>query len=225
MRPDQLDILRLGARDKYFTTLNIATPARLLNTARKQKLPVPNGIILLDSAWERLQTDGVIEKTQTDITIHSADEFLERFALQHLDHTLQITPLFETNSSVTIHPSDSQTLIETLVKQWQSHTTARCDILVTEAINAKITGRATTLVGETDDLVSVNGKTIRLPQLTRWQSPTTDILHLRRVQQLLAGVRRSLNREGDHWTIHWADDREVCWLTTVFEGQQGMIPT
>lgn len=211
------NFLRLGSRDSALRRLGVDRRLQLLNTAFKQGVPVPPGILLLHEGWERLQQDGIVTVNGDDVHVSSAETLLETFALARLRQAVTVrTPAAA--DAVTIAPGDPDRLIEALVAAWrsaESTPTARRDLLVMEAVPARHSGQAVTgRSGSADTITTDGGPTVTLPPLRRFRQPDRDQPpHVQRVQRLLQGVRRALSLENDsRWAVTWADDGQRCWL-------------
>lgn len=244
MRPEKLNFIRLGTRTRPFVKLGVGNKAALLNEAVKAGLPVPNGIVLLDNAWRRLIDEGIVSVEGPDVTVHSADDFLERFALHEMQRPVAVRSAFAAEdrphaalagyflSRLNVPHDDPDALIEALVEVWQSADRQpgpfRRDILVMEMAAAQTAGVAFTQAAYEDDLVNftagvgdrllagqVGGEALTLPKLRAWERPTAVEPWQRRLQMLLRGVRRSFNLRGTDWDVEWADDGQVCWLLQV----------
>lgn len=224
MKPEKLTFIRLGARYKLVEKLGIAEPFQLLNHAQKSRLPVPNGILLLEQGWDYLIREGVVsfdENGEDDVSVEGVEPFLEPLALHLLSKkkgVMEIRPQFPTDmpltSIETFKTTDSAELVRHLVTLWRTETGEQKDVLVLNAAEAITYGTATTLVGDSADTVYVNGETYTLPHFQSFKK-SSKVGWERRLQRLLDGVRRSMNLRGDSWQIEWADDDKTCWLLSI----------
>ena len=224
MKPSKLNYLRLGTRMKPFQQLKIKEEVQLYNHAMRSQLPVPNGLVLLDGAWQRLLQDDVIAVSGEDVTVYGADILLETFALHAIRKPISISPIFggETEKSERVEvvavPKQNYHLIKELVEMWHSGRelgqSCRRDFLVLEKVETKWQGRAVSSAEYEDDFVFFDGaaEPILLPRLWEGESPQSAEAWQRRLQRLLIGVRRSFNLHGTEWEIEWRDDGRVCWL-------------
>lgn len=229
VRPDKLDILRLGSRTKPFVKLGISQEANLLNTAFKQKLPVPTGLFLLDGAWQRNLEDGVTSYDGTNFHVHDADFFLERFALHKLRQTIWIRPIFCLRDDPThtlplpehlFRPKQAtlDPLIELLIDIWTAPPASpplRRDIQIMLAFPVTQQGTAITRADADSDLILHGDAALSVAKLRGLTQPTAVSDTHQRVQRLLQGVRRALSLEGADWEIEWRDDGARCWLTAI----------
>lgn len=214
MRVDKMELFHLGTRMKTVKALGVADPLRWLNYAVKSKLPVPEGIVLLDGGWTRLIDDGVVIMDGDDVVIDSADMFLQRFALNRLRDPVLLRAI-PSKLSLTVPPDDHEAIIRAVVKLWTQSDAKRRDILVMKPVHGTM-GTADIVISDTVERVTLDdAELLELPvqqglfgstQLTGWQ---------RRLQQLCRGVRRTFGDEGAAWQIDWIDDGRTCWLTWI----------
>lgn len=226
MKPEKLTFVRLGARYKLLEKLGVCEPFQLLNHAQKSRLPVPNGILLLEQGWDYLVREGVVSfaKNGDDVSVAGIEPFLEPLALQSLPKgMLDVRPqfptdapsnLFNTDNVKTIKNSDTAELVRHLVTLWRTETDAQRDILLLNAAETVTHGTATTVVSDAADTVHTKGETYQLLRYQPFKKPTK-VGWERRLQRLLDGVRRSMNLRGDSWHIEWADDDKRCWLIAI----------
>lgn len=225
MKASKLDFLRIGSRSSTFKKLEVGELARLLNELIKAGLPVPAAILLLDGAWERMVADGIVEVIGDDVIVHSADEFMARFALNGVRKAVNLRLIFSaesqnqaqppthTNSNV---PPATNPLIEAVVAIWQAGrtTNTRRDILIMERVTGQQQGSVISRAAQAFDLVETDD--LHLPKLSRWQRSTQTVGWQRRLQLLLRGVRRTLSLETvQNWEIEWVDDGRTCWVVGI----------
>ena len=226
MKLAKLDFMRLDARSGWYKKLGVGNKARLLNHALKSGLPVPNGLLLLDNAWQRLIDDGLMSVEGGNVTIEAADELLARLALHRLRTAVAVRAAFSADppqpfTQLNIAPDDKIALLNALISVWQApvpQTNIRRDILVMEMVNPQIEGIAFTETAFEDDLVQVADKaaqTFILPKVKSLEPSRLSAGWQRRLQLLLRGVRLTFNLQGAEWEIAWADDGERCWLLQV----------
>lgn len=229
MKPEDMNFIRFGGREKPYKKLGVAPKAQLLNLAVRAGLPVPNGIVILDGVWARLQEWGVMAVDGEDVHVTNGAFLLEVMALHQLKRSVVVRRAFSEqgsegpqHSGLPVAPDDPERLIRTLIATWQSgaEQTTRRDMLVMEYVAAKCKGHVQLGIGDSADSATIidwsteQTTTIALPQLSRWQRPTAAQPVARRLQQLLRGVRRSFGRK--HIArIEWVDDGKVCWLVRL----------
>lgn len=229
MKPVDMNFVRFGSREKPYKTLGVAPKAQLLNLAVRAELPVPNGIVILDDTWARLQGWGVLVIDGDDVHVTNGMFFLEAMALHKLKRTVVVRRAFSGQSSelsktseLIVAPDETEKLIRTLIAVWQSGAgdATRRDIIVMEYVagmnkgDVRLGNDASADSATTTDCATEQTTTVELLQLSRWQRPTANEPMLRRLQQLLRGVRRSFGRE-QIARIEWIDDGKVCWLVQV----------
>ncbi len=208
-------------------------PAHWLDEAARARLPVPPGAILLDEFHQFcLEHDLLMTSGQA---LYITDPELLHNTLFHSIHlprfedlvTLRPTQAGDTFEDAAAYAAfdsaDPQAFAAALARAWSNGAkdpTARQDVYLLEALPSPQTGRALTASEATTDAVWVGASgsdslPIALPRLGRWQRPDDDTpAHLGRLQQLLRGLRRTLDSAG--WTVSWADDGNICWLTGVY---------
>ena len=229
--------LRLGGGKTRRYPLSLK--AVLLDQAVQAGLPVPAGIVLLDEGWRYLQADGSVMVDGDSVHVTGADILLQTFALRALPRPVALRPVFvaadrsETDPTdrfpvrLNVPHTDAHALIYALVEVWQAakgqSDTLRRDILVMDMVTAQQAGTALLSKDGQDDIIHLvpqageqpAPETLRLLKLTGGQRPTADAPHLRRLQQLLRGVRRTLTRPGGDWVVEWVDDGDICWLWEI----------
>lgn len=216
MKAEKRDFLRLDARPRLYKQLNIEPLGVNLNLAMRAQLPVPNGIVLPQTAWRRLIADNFVEVAGEDVLVNGADVFLKRLALDKLKRPVAVRGLSSAcpepievaeNDHLHIAPTNTETIITTIVAIWQSGQTA----LVHDALQPQQRGSIHLLSSaQTDHIQLANGKQFALARLSRWQRPTAPQAWQRRLQQLIRGVARTF--ADANWSIQFVDDGEVCWL-------------
>ncbi|HUM71179.1 MAG TPA: hypothetical protein PLK31_20295, partial [Chloroflexota bacterium] len=194
-----------------------------LDMAARAGLPVPNGGILLDNFYWLAVQDEVVQMMDGRAHIPAPpalfDLLYTAVRFPPLDKPCIIRPLFGMAVPPQLHVNMSApvTLAATFSQLWQAAPAAeenRHDLLVQEMVGIQVEGTAVTITNQATDAISFADKAITLPQLSGWSRPDTALpLHLRRLQQLLRGVRRTF---GDGvWQVQWADDGRVCWLLGI----------
>ncbi len=219
MKASKLNFLRIGSRSSTFRRLGVGDKARLLNETIKVGLPVPASILLLDGAWDGLTADGIVEVNGADVTVHSADEFMARFALNGVRKNVAVRSVFSSDSAppktiLDVSPNTNQ-LIEAVITVWQAGRgyETRRDILIMEMVKTQQQGTVLSHAEASFDTVSDG---LKLPKLTRWQRSAQSAGWQRRLHLLLRGVRRTLSlEEVQDWEVTWADDGKVCWLLQI----------
>ncbi|MCL4267030.1 MAG: hypothetical protein KJ069_27875 [Anaerolineae bacterium] len=197
-----------------------------LDMAARAGLPVPGGGILLDNFYWLAVHEEVIQMVDGRPHIPSPpalfDLLYTAVRFPQLDKPCIIRPLF-TDVETAVSPqfavpmADPVALAAALGQLWQAappDDTGRHDLLIQEMVAIAVEGTAVTTTDHLTDAVSYLDKAIDLPQLSGWQRPDPALPgHLRRLQQLLRGVRRTFG--AGEWQVHWMDDGRVCWLLAV----------
>jgi pyruvate,water dikinase len=194
-----------------------------LDMAARAGLPVPNGGILLDYFYWLAVQEAVVQLVDGRAHILSPpalyDLLYTAVRFPQLDKPCIIRPLFGTAVSPQLHlnMSDPVALAVAFGQLWQAAPAgeeSRHDLLVQEMIAIQVEGTAVTAAHQPTDTITYAGNTITLPQLTGWRRPDAAQPHqLRRLQQLLRGVRRTFG--AGEWQVQWADDGRICWLLTI----------
>jgi hypothetical protein len=191
-------------------------------------LPVPQGIVILDGAWQRLQEWGALTVDGDDIHVTNAAFFLEALALHKVKRPVVVRPAFvsdegvlsaEAHDQTALAPDEPEQLIHALIAVWQSGASwaTRRDMLVMEFVHADVKGSAVLGHGDSADTITFTHSqtgttdTIDLPQLVGRRRPDAIEPFARRLQQLLRGVRRSFG-DGKVAHIEWIDDGKICHL-------------
>ncbi len=208
-------------------------PAHWLDETAKARLPVPPGAILLDEFYQFCLEHDLVRTSGQALFITDA-ELLHNtlFYSIHLPRfdelvTLQPTRLAATLADAAAYPefdsADPQAFAAALARAWSNGAqdpAARQDVYLLEKLPATRYGQALTASDSSTDVAWAGANDsdslpITLPRLGRWQRPDDDTpAYLGRLQQLLRGLRRTLDSAG--WTVSWADDGEICWLTGIY---------
>lgn len=220
----------------------VAPAGCLLDEATRAHLPVPNGAVILDLFYRLAQQEGWVT-LQNGRLIFPAPQRLSDALYQsirfprfdrpvlirpvHSQATAQTTALPTPEESFIAVPltdaNDPQQLAAALGRSWSAadplETTWRRDTLIMEMIQVAEHGTAVTSDNSETDTVYYPSPTAQqaldIPKLSGWQRPNERFApHLRRLQQLLRGIRRTFGRGA--WAIEWADDGEICWLMTIY---------
>lgn len=135
-----------------------------------------------------------------------------------LDKPCIMRPLFGTAVTPQLHlnMSDPVALAAACGALWQAapDEESRHDLLVQEMVPIQVEGTAVTAANQPTDTITYADHTLTLPQLTGWRRPDAARPdHLRRLQQLLRGVRRTFG--AGEWQVQWMDDGRVCWLLNI----------
>jgi hypothetical protein len=233
MKPQQLDVIHLGSRMRPFHKLGLSRRVVLLNEVVRAGLPVPNAIVITDGAWQRLVGDGVVTLDGEAVTVHGADELLERVALNRPNRPMAVRAAFAWRhdpaaplpqrfpACLDVPPDDRNELIEALVTVWHSGQawadTLRRDLLVLEMVPATRRGIAhTRRQDHADTALAVDtGECVTLERPGFFGRSRLEPGWQRRLQLLLRGVRRSLSLLGDSWEVDWADDGEICRIVSI----------
>lgn len=197
-----------------------------LDMAARAGLPVPNGGILLDTFYQLAVQEGAV--VFVDGCLHSPsppalfDLLYTAVRFPQLDKPCALRPLFGPSEAkatphLAVNVADPINLGAALCQLWSAISPGedvRRDLLIQEMVAIGVEGTAVTASHSLADTVSTGDQVITLPQLGRWPRPDTTLpAHLRRLQQLCRGLRRTFG--GGEWQVHWADDGRVCWLLQV----------
>ncbi|GIK56697.1 MAG: hypothetical protein HND44_08595 [Chloroflexi bacterium] len=197
-----------------------------LDMAARAGLPVPNGGILLDNFYWLAVHEEVVQIVDGRAHIPSPpalyDLLYTAVRFPQLDKPGIIRPLF-TDADTAVSPpfavlmADPVALAAALGQLWQAappDDTSRHDLLIQEMVAIEVEGTAVTASNHPADTITVANTSFDLPQLTGWRRPTAARPdHLRRLQQLLRGVRRTFG--AGEWQVQWMDDGRVCWLLHI----------
>lgn len=194
-----------------------------LDMAARAGLPVPAGGILLDNFYWLAVQEEVVQMVdgRPHIPTPTAlfDLLYTAVRFPQLDKPCLIRPLFGTAvpAQLPLNMSDPVALAAAFELLWQAAPAgeeSRHDLLVQEMVAIEVEGTAVTAAHHPTDTLTFADQSLVLPQLTGWQRPDAALPdHLRRLQQLLRGVRRTFG--AGQWRIQWMDDGRVCWLLEV----------
>ncbi|MEZ4515795.1 MAG: hypothetical protein R3C44_02785 [Chloroflexota bacterium] len=207
-----------------------------LDKAAKAGLPVPPGAILLDEFYRfALENELAVPVGQQRVVIPEPvvlyDTLFESARLPRFDRPLLLRPVTDElvpepdSNHFAPGPVDSDGANEfchALAATWnafgQDDAECRHDVLLQEVVPAVYEGTA---ISDSDDDVDIveyrsatdePATTGNLARLGSWRMPHESLPpHAQRLQMLLRGVRRTMGR--DSWTVTWADDGQICWLT------------
>lgn len=214
------DYVWLGS--KRVIKAGVADKAALLDKAMQARLPVPAGIVLLDSAWHSALETELVSVVDGVVVVHDPAGLQFLIVEADFERPVAIHPVFSAESQLGVDSYDPAGFSGALQQVWTAALSVpgrvRRDILIMEMVNAQQAGLALTEQAYQDDLVhSTQGANLtetQLPQLQMGELPTEqENGGLARLQKLLRGVRRTFGA-GD-WQIEWADDGEVCWLVQI----------
>ncbi len=193
-----------------------------LDMAARAGLPVPEGGILLDNFYWLAVQEEVVQMVDGRPHIPSPPALYNLLytavRFPQLDKPCIIRPLFGTAvpPQHQINMSDPATLAAAFDALWQAapDEESRHDLLVQEMVDIQVEGTAVTATHHPTDAITFGDQSLTLPQLTGWRRPNLALPdHLRRLQQLLRGVRRTFG--AGEWRVQWMDDGRVCWLLEV----------
>jgi hypothetical protein len=211
----------------------VAGPARWLDEATRARLPVATGAVLLDEFRQFCLEKELAVQSNRKVIIPDPtllhNTLFYSIHLPRFDAPVRLRPTYanaqpdNAQSFAPFDSSDPDALARALAAAWSPDASSpdrRADVYLLEEIDANLLGSALTAGNSVVDDVWLNGDTsagerISLPRLGRWQRPDENApAHFGRLQQLLRGLRRTLDRAG--WTITWADDGSVCFLTGIY---------
>lgn len=197
-----------------------------LDMAVRAGLPAPNGGILLDNFYWLAVQEEVIQMVDGRAHISSPpalfDLLYTAVRFPQLDKPGIIRPLFTGVDAAVppqfaVHMADPVALAAALGQLWQAappDDISRHDLLIQEMVAIEMEGTAVTATNRPTDTITFADTSIDLPQLTGWQRPDATLPgHLRRLQQLLRGARRTFG--SGVWQVQWMDDGRVCWLLHI----------
>jgi pyruvate,water dikinase len=206
----------------------VGPPARQLDQAAQAGLPVPAGAVLLDEFFRFALASGLAQVNGRRIVSPDAELWhntlfhsvrLPRFRRPVVvqaaaDATTNAPPFTDRD----VDFNDALAAARAVEAVWSAAPpgdTSRRDTLIIESVAASTTGAATTRSDTDDDWVALAGAApFALPQLRGRRGPDADQPpYVRRLQQLLRGVRRTFGPGA--WRIEWADDGRICWLRQV----------
>lgn len=216
----------------------IGGPAHWLDEAARARLPVSPGAILTDQFYRLCLEHNLVNLSGRVVFITDSEllhnTLFHSIHLPRFDRPVTLRPSLPTTAAeddAGYQPFDSadpQALAAALARAWSVapvDPAARRDVYLLEELTTARAGRAQTALDRETDVVWSNtdddkGPGITLPRLGRWKRPDDDIKpHLGRLQQLLRGLRRTLDGAG--WTITWADDGAIAWITGIYAHSGG----
>ena len=168
--PHPPTFLRLGSG--LAAKAGVGNKGALLDRAARAGLPVPPGLILLDSAWQEVRRLELVLVDDASVTTPDAGQLLAHLALPRFAHPLAIRSAFSAEdrageslagfftSRLFVDPHDPNRLVAALGEVWSSalrHTAAgtfRQDVLIMEMVDAKYAGVAFTERDYEDDLIN-----------------------------------------------------------------------
>lgn len=214
---------------------------RLLDEAARARLPVPNGAVILDTFYRFVEQEGmvVIENGRPALADPQrlSDTLYQGVRLPRFDRPVIVRPIYShatikeamlptpEESFIAIPLTDAnnpQQLAVALGRSWSAanplDSTWRRDTLIMEMIEVDRHGTAVSSHNSETDTIFYPSPTAQqaldIPKLGGWQRPDERFApYLRRLQQLLRGVRRTFGQ--GEWVIEWADDGEICWLMSI----------
>jgi len=178
--------------------LGVGNKGALLDRAAQAGLPVPQGFILLDSAWHTALAAGLVRVEGQLITIPDPSGLLNALQLDPLTPLLAVRSAFSAEdregeslaghftSRLFVNPADPADLAAALADVWSSAFRQpgdfRRDVLIMNMVAAQSAGVAFTEREYEDDLINftggtadrlvsgeVEGETILLPKLRSWE--------------------------------------------------------
>ena len=203
--------------------------ARQLDQAANAGLPVPAGAVLLDEFYRFALASGLAQADGRRVLIPDAElwhnTLFHSVRLPRFRRPVKVqatanasaadAPLFTCRD---VNFDDPMAAARAVAAVWSAAPpgdTSRRDTLIIETVAASVTGAATTHSDADDDWVTPAGAPpFALPQLRGRRGPDANQPpHVRRLQQLLRGVRRTFGPGA--WRVEWADDGHICWLVQV----------
>ena len=211
----------------------VGPPARQLDQAAQAGLPVPAGAVLLDEFFRLALDTGLAQANGRTVAIpdpelwhntlfHSVrlPRFRRPVAVYAVavattgDETAAGAPPVACRDVDFANPPAAARALEAVWSAAPPGDTARRDALIIEMVPAQVTGAATTTDADDDWVAPAGAAPFALPQLRGRRGPDADRPpYVRRLQQLLRGVRRTFGSGA--WRIEWADDGHICWLVLV----------
>ncbi|RMG95081.1 MAG: hypothetical protein D6706_12845 [Chloroflexi bacterium] len=196
----------------------------LLDEASRAGLPVPQGGILLNTFWQLALKTKTAEYHNNQLHITHPNQ------LHHLLYDIARFPRIDTPAIMrllnlthshippltNLTPDNPESLAHAITTLWTATPPlTHPDILIQTQINARHTGTAVTHPEQSHDLAYTPDHPDGLPlrPLRAWQFADKLPDHLRRLQLLLRGVRRTFGKQP--WQISWQDDGRICWLTAI----------
>ncbi len=181
-------------------------PIRLLSAARKSGLPVPDGFLLLDEAYQAALQHGLIHRpTHQTLDCPQPDALAAFLRLPTLPQSLSVRLPFSEPVA-----ADSQQIGRALCEVWAAEAERR-DVLLMQHVDAQHKGTAFTETDFENDYV-IESTEQELPRWRFWERAAENTF-LTRLQKLLRGIRRVFGAK--NWEIEWADDGKICWLMQI----------
>lgn len=209
----------------------------MLDLGARGGLPVPQGGILQDEFFRICLNEGLVELVGERVVVPDPVWLFEvlyrdiRFprlkgsvALRSATAAAAGTKGLN-HSQLDIDPDHPQQMAHALRKIWSAleptNESVQMDVVVMLMVDTQTRGTAGSLqdndVDETTfttEAPALNPEPLSLPRLRTFGKPTPELpLFARRLQRLLAGVRRTFGR-GDY-VVDWVDDGQICWLIQI----------
>ena len=205
--------------------MGVGSKGALLDVAARLRLPVPNGGVLLDEFYQLCLAEGVAQWSQAGLSVQP-DELVELLftavRFPRLPGKVAVRGVTAPVFSLDVDLADGVGLARALTAVWQAHpqeSTVRRDVIIMQMVAVETGGVAFSTIGAADDRVVVTlgePNSLLMPQLGWGKRPLATLPPpVRRLQQLLRGVRRALGPGS--WEIAWLDDGRDCWLVQVME--------
>ena len=211
--------------------------ALLLDKATSAGLPVPNGAILLDELFQLFFEEGVIEVTETAVTVTDSnwlfDSLYDGIRFPRFNQLVTIRAAFtslddvqqsiQSAAKLGIDLNNPDELAAALGSVWSVSPSPqqpfRRDVLVMEMMGGTdvVEGTAVPIEDAAVDQITTQKDSFEIPQLTGFfPRPDSSLpAYAQRLQKLLRGIRRTFG-EGS-WQVDWLDDGEICWVMKVVE--------
>lgn len=220
--------LRLGTR--ALKQRGVAGSVVWLNRAKRWRLPVPDGVVVLDSAWHVLVSQGLIRISLDDHTLHipNPDALLMALRLTAFskDDTVDIRPAFRIQDTQGIWLRDvfarrggvaarnpfgmGQALGEVWGSSLQILQDFRRDVLIMKSVDAIARGTAFSLANGRYNIIQPANEA---PQFVRWGRRSA-ARRTRQINRMLWQLRQLIGRT-HNFMIDWADDGQKVWLLGV----------
>ncbi len=209
----------------------------LLDEATRARLPVPNGAVILDLFYRLAEQEGLVVIENGRLAFPDpqrlSDTLYQGVRLPRFDRPVIARTVYSQavalptpeESFIAIPLTDANSprqLATALGRVWAAANpldpTWRRDTLLLEMIEVAEHGTAVSRDNSANDTIYYPSlaaqQALEIPKLSGWQRPDEQFAsHLRRLQQLLRGVRRTFG--SGEWAIEWADDGDVCWLMNI----------
>lgn len=242
-RDKQQRLILLGSGE--VAQYEVGNKATLLDKALKAGLPVPRGIVILDSAYREALKRGLLVRREQIISALDPDELVDFLGIPRFELPVAVRSAFSAEdraeeslagfftSNLGVNAMNPVTLTGALCAVWTSALNRegdfRRDVLIMEMVKAEHAGVAFTEREYEDDLVNytsgtadqlvsgkVAGENVNLPKLRRWEDQRgTDNLPVF-LPRLQVLLRNIRSVFGqDDWDIEWADNGRKCWLVQV----------